>query len=296
MSMHVFRKKRLGFNAIELVVVVLVVFILLGMVAVVLRSQQGADRTPNGRTQTRNNLKQLSLACWSVNDIFKRFPPAFDKFGEMSFPASVHVHLLPYIEQDNLYKTYLGQKGIGKWERFTVQPFVVPPHEDFTQTNHGAGIQNFAANLRVFSDKGMATQFDANMPALAAIEPGKARLGLISDGTSNTILFTIKYANCQDGGSRFVAAPDSSFAAFFGENAATITASPSDPRSTFQSRPNAHQCLTTPLMAQSMSHKGLAVGMADGHVRMVSPDISPRTWNLAVQPNDGMQLGDDWGE
>jgi hypothetical protein len=47
-------------------------------------------------------------------------------------------------------------------------------------------------------------------------------------------------------------------------------------------------------MAQSMQDYGLSIGLGDGSVRFINPDISPRTWNLAVQPNDGMVLGDDW--
>ena len=299
MSMHVFRKKRLGFNAIELVVVIFVVFILIGVVLVVLKIQRDSERRFGGTSssgQTMNNLKQLSLATHSCQDIFKRLPPAFDSFGQLKFPASVHVHLLPYIEQDNLYKQYFEEEGKGQLvNEAIVPPFLCP--RDITQSNDGKGFQNFAANLRVFSNKGMETKFDGNMPAPAGMEPGKASIpNSFPDGISNTILFTTKYGNCQNGGSRYVAAPDSPFAAFFGENAAMVSAHPSDKTATFQAQPTADQCVITPLMAQSMSIGGLFVGMADGHVRMVSPDISPRTWNLAVQPNDGMQLGDDWGE
>jgi hypothetical protein len=245
--------------------------------------------------QTSNNIKQLTLACHSANDVFKRLPPAFDQYGEMTFPASVHVHLLPFIEQDHLYKTYLGQKGIGNWEQQIIPTFVCPI--DPTQRNNGAGVQNFAANLRVFSDKGMATKYDADMPALAQVEPGKAKIReSFLDGTSNTVFFTTKYANCQDGGSRYVAAPDSAFAAFFGQNAARISAHPSDPAATFQDYPTDRQCLITPLMAQSMANQRLVVGLGDGHVQIINPNLSPRTWNLLVQPNDGMELGDDWRE
>jgi len=288
---HIGKKRvRSGFNAIELVVVILVVFILMGLVFVALRVPRVA--TTNGRSQTNNNLKQLCLATHSCQDVWKRLPPAFHTFGQMNFPASIHVHLMPFIEQDNLYQAYLGQEGKGHWDH-VVPPFICPM--DVTQTNDGKGFQNFAANLRVFSDKGMSTKFDANMPALGLIEPGKASIpNSIPDGTSNTIFFATKYGNCQNGGSRYVAAPDSPFAAFFGQNAALIQAHPSDPTATFQAQPTANQCVIIPLMAQSMSKSGLSVGMGDGHVRIISLDLSPRTWNLAVQPNDGLQLGNDW--
>jgi competence protein ComGC len=296
MSQHVFHKKRSGFNAIELVVVVVIVFILIGLVLVVLKSRKDNSRIEDGRAEGWMKLKYLALACHNINHVYKKLPPAFDQYGQMRFPASVHVHLLPYIEGDNLYKMFLEHKEDGELpDNARCYQFLC--NLDYTQTKDADsnGVQNYAANLRVFSDKGMATKFDANMPALAGIEPSQASIpGSFSDGTSNTIFFATKLGNCQDGGSRYVAAPDSKFAAFFGQNASTITASASDPRSTFQLIPLANQCLITPLLAQSMSDSGISVGMGDGSVRFISATVSPRTWNLLVQPNDGMELGKDW--
>ncbi len=274
----------------------LVIFLLIGLVVFGLAISwvhRTRVRDGWGRVQVQNNFKQLSLACYSCNDTFKRLPPAFDKFGQMEFPASVHVHLLPFIEQDLLYKKYLAQEGKGE----EAASFIIPTfiqREDESQ-NRGAGIQNLAANLRVFAEKGVDTKFDANMPALAGIEPGNSAIPrTFADGTSNTILFAAKYGQCQEGGSRYAAAPNSAFAAFFGQNAARKKAHPMDPTATFQAQPAADQCLTTPLMAQSMAQAGLQVGLADGSGRMINLDMSPRTWNLLVQPNDGLEPGDDW--
>src|SRR5579864_7090808 len=94
--------KRNGFSLVELVVVIFVAAVLLGVVLPAVRSAQlkGEDK------QTVNNLKQLNLSLHSVNDAFKRLPPAFDKFGFIQQgPVSIHIHLMPYIEQDQLYKT-----------------------------------------------------------------------------------------------------------------------------------------------------------------------------------------------
>ena len=280
------RNKRFGFNAIELVVVILVVFILLGLVLVFLPRRQSPDRT-----QTTNNLKMIVLACHMANDALKKMPPAFDQYDKMSFPASVHVHLLPYIEQSNLCETYLATKG-GKASTDAIIPVYLFPIDSPGST---AGFQNFAANMRVFSAKGMATRYDANMPPLAGVEPGTPTIpGSFPDGTSNTILFATKYGACKDGGSRYAAAPDSRFAAFFGQNAALVSADPSDPTATFQDFPTSYECVTTPLMAQSMWNRHIIIALADGSVRTLQSTVSPLTWNLALQPNDGMQLGDDW--
>jgi len=282
-------KRRRGFNAIELVVVILIVFLLLGVILVILPK----PRAPSAMGQTMNNLKQLSLACHSANHVFKRIPPAFDQYGDMNFPASVHVHLLPFMEQDNLHKMYLAQEGKGDWDQHVIPEFICPI--DFTQTKNGGGVQNLAANLRVFSDKGMATRYDANLPALAEIEPSKAQIpNSFPDGISNTIFFTTKYANCKNGGSRFTADPTSPFAAFLGQNAALVRAHPSDPTATFQDVPSKDQCLIHPLMAQSMTGGRLIIGLGDGSIRTITSSLNPLTWNLLMQPNDGMKLGDDW--
>jgi hypothetical protein len=282
------RRRRYGFNAIELVVVILLIFAVLGVIVVIL-----PKRSSPRWMQSMNHLKMLSLASNNANAQYKRLPPAFDQFGPMKFPASVHVYLLPYLEEDKLHKMYLAQGGKGNWDGFVIRPFVCPV--DFSQTNNGAGIQNFAANLRVFSDKGRETKFDANMPALAGIEPSDASMPKsFPDGTSNTILFTTKYANCKDGGSRFAAAPDSSFAAFFGQNAALVSADATDPGATFQLQPTADECLIQPLLPQTMWQEFILTGMADGSVRTINSTVSPRTWNLLVQPNDDLIIPIDW--
>ena len=151
--------------------------------------------------------------------------------------------------------------------------------------------------MRVFADSGLKTKYNENMPALKAVEPGSASIQRsFRDGTSNTIAFATKYGYCgEGGGSRYAAAPNSKYAAFFGQNAATMKADPADLKATFQLNPDGKQCLTSPLMAQSFNKKGLIIGLADSVVRTLSPKLSAETWNRAVQPNDGLAMGNDWG-
>src|SRR5262249_26243311 len=78
-------RQRLAFTAIELVVVIFVVFMLLGLVLVVLKIQRQREKIA---VSPGNNLKQLIFANHSCNDIYRRLPPAFDKFGKITFPAS----------------------------------------------------------------------------------------------------------------------------------------------------------------------------------------------------------------
>ncbi|MCS7020859.1 MAG: DUF1559 domain-containing protein [Gemmataceae bacterium] len=61
---------------------------------------------------------------------------------------------------------------------------------------------------------------------------------------------------------------------------------------TFQAKPPVDQADYR--IPQSPYSHGLLVGMADGSVRMVSPNVSPRTFWAAVSPNGGDLLGPDW--
>ena len=283
--------KRAGFSLLGLIVVIGIIALLIAILVPVVQKVREAA----ARTQTNNNLKQLSLGLHSCNDVFKRLPPAFDKFGQIqTYTVSVHVHLMPYIEQDNLYKQFA--QGEGKGDAKAEVPSFLSPLDPSTTQKNQEGIQNFAANLRVFADKGFNTKYNENMKALAAVEPGTASIPrTFVDGTSNTISFVTKYGNCgEEGGSRYAAAVNTKYAAFFGQNAATMKAHPSDAKATFQLYPDAKQCLTTPLMGQSFRKHGISVGMFDGSVRLVSPDLSAETWNRAVQPNDKLELGKDW--
>jgi hypothetical protein len=59
-----------------------------------------------------------------------------------------------------------------------------------------------------------------------------------------------------------------------------------------QDSPNSKLC--DPLRLQSFSAGGIQVGIGDGSVRNVSTSISPITWGQAIDPADGLVLGEDW--
>lgn len=126
-------------------------------------------------------------------------------------------------------------------------------------------------------------------------EPGATLLPKdFVDGTSHTIMFATRMAYCGDGGSRFEADPTSAWGAFFGAHAASQSAHTTDTASTFLLAPTIAQCVPTPLMAHSFGTVGLQVALGDASVRNIGPGISPESWNRAMQPNDGLQLGADW--
>jgi prepilin-type N-terminal cleavage/methylation domain-containing protein len=282
--------RRSAFSMIEL----LVVLAILGFLLALLLPAVQKVREAAARAQTQNNLKQVVLAMHSCQDTFKSLPPAFGKFAGMKTAQSIHVHLLPFMEQNILYQQYLQEQGDDR-DRQVIFGFVSP--SDPSHPNPPAGIQNSAANLRAFSTKGLQTQWDAPLPALGKEEPGQARIpASFPDGTSNTIVFGTRYGTCGDGGSRYASAPNTNTAAFFGQNPAKVTAAPANMTATFLLHPAANQCRPTPLMGHAFSASGIDVALADGSSRFVSARVSITTWNAAMCPNDGQVLGADWGQ
>jgi prepilin-type N-terminal cleavage/methylation domain-containing protein len=310
--------KRRGFTLIELLVVIAIIAILIALLVPAVQKVREAA----ARTQTNNNLKQLLLSTHSCNDVFKKLPPAVGNFGQANGNAilqfTVHIHLMPYIEQDNLYKTWLaGTLTVAAPGGNIVPPFISP--QDVTQTNSGATAQNFLANLRVFADYlSQYPGFSGNPMAAAPVAPASVTVvGLnpqlqppyygaaaiprtFGDGTSNTFAFTTGYMNCPPSGTQ--PNPNGRYYynlnSFFGQT--TMNNAPSATGTglngnVFQTQPVNANCDVT--LPQSMSVSGISVGMFDAHVIMLNSSISAQTWAQAATPNDGQVLGqpnNDW--
>src|SRR5262249_29388855 len=69
------------------------------LIALLLPAVQKVREAAN-RAKCSNHLKQLALACHNYHDATGHLPRAFDKVTNLSWT----VYLLPYIEQDNLFK------------------------------------------------------------------------------------------------------------------------------------------------------------------------------------------------
>jgi prepilin-type N-terminal cleavage/methylation domain-containing protein/prepilin-type processing-associated H-X9-DG protein len=100
-------KTRLGFTLVELLVSIAIIGVLIALLLPAVQAAREAAR----RMACTNNLKQLGLAVHHYHDTHGAFPPAFVNNGPYAMTVYSFTHgwapfILPFIEQESLYKLY----------------------------------------------------------------------------------------------------------------------------------------------------------------------------------------------
>lgn len=106
------RSTRRGFTLIELLVVIAIISILIGMLLPAVQQAREAA----SRISCANNLRQINLALHHYHLNYDQLPPA--RVSEQG--ATWSVMIMPFLEQDNLYRewniqaTYYEQSDIAR--------------------------------------------------------------------------------------------------------------------------------------------------------------------------------------
>jgi type II secretory pathway pseudopilin PulG len=272
--------RRPGFTLFQLLVVIALLALLLGLLLPAVQKVRQAA----ARVQCANNLKQICLATVNCADTNNgNLPPLAGYYpipqeARRTGDGTLFFHILPYLEQDNLYKNSEEKDSqiFSVWHNGTYAALIktyLCPSDPTGNASHRyldwLATASYAANFQVFHGLNEMDGF-AKYPAS------------IPDGTSNTIFFTERHQLCHGEPNAWGYAGASPWAPVFAhENTGK-----------FQVLPAPGDC--DPRVPQSPHPGGINVGLGDCSVRFVSAAVSPQTWWYATTPNGGEVLGNDW--
>jgi prepilin-type N-terminal cleavage/methylation domain-containing protein/prepilin-type processing-associated H-X9-DG protein len=336
------RSRYRAFTLIELLVVIAIIAILIGLLLPAVQKVREAA----SRMKCSNNLKQMALALHGYHDANKAFPfgkgPSFA--GAPVYARwSVHSQLLPYIEQGPLYQSIdftkppetPGMQGVTNFmpayqnpnrenanQCRSVVPIFLCPSDGAATPGDWPGQNNYVASQGVeflcdLTESQLSTVAPAEKPNGPLYYLSKIRLTDITDGTSNTAVFSEKirgkgspdpladmktmpnqitldtaYTTCQ-GLNPLTATPLTSkqgYSWVMGEMCCTTYNHVSTPNTTTCAGigfPGNMSNMAMVVPPSSYHTNGVNVSLADGSVRFINNSVDLQGWRALGSINGG---------
>jgi prepilin-type N-terminal cleavage/methylation domain-containing protein len=306
---------RRAFTLVELLVVIAIIAVLIGLLLpAVQKVREAAFRTECG-----NNLRQLGLAVHNYASAYNsKLPPGAS--APQITPTvlayqSLFFTLLPYMEQDNMYKigmnaamsnggqTWMGMLPTGPiYKAGFVKTFVCPSDA----TNPGdVPVQQVDPTLTGSFPGWVACSYGFNYQLFASLNSppnwvSPYRNGAIPDGNSNTIFFTERFGfypatSNPTLGNMWAWPANVPIPPSAGPHDAAMFSYPPSPTGlTGLPQVGIVPNQADPTLAQSAHTGTILCGLGDASVRNVSATVSLLSWSYAVNPADGGIVGPDF--